>query len=416
MGEKFQEQVGLEESLDILLQERGGAKWEVDIDGMYLNVQGPAGTFYGYSYDELIGKKYFYDLHLENGRQEFKENFFKMFKKKDCFEKLENIIEMPDGELRYVLTLGTPVFNEEGDLLGRRGIDLDVTKEKLLERDLEMQKKQFEVCINGSNDGIWDWDLKSNSLYFSPKWKSMIGYEDHEITNTYNSFESRLHAEDIDRVLKYVDLHMKKNNLNKKYDITFRFMHRDGNYLWIRSRGIVLKDEFGKPCRMSGSHTDITKTKYLEKDLREKIEELSETSKSLIERNKELECLYAFSELIDRAPLDIESMARSTLEIIPKSFQFPEIARCMIMIEGNEFYENYFEKTEWKLEKDICDKDNVLGKIIVYYVKKKDFLKEEDKLLGLISERFGKFIRRIKVKKRVWKQVSNCTMLVNSPR
>lgn len=130
---------------------------------------------------------------------------------------------------------------------------LKVEAEELLRKSEE----QFQLAIEGSNDGIWDLDLTSNSLFLSPKWKEMIGYQDHELANDFSTFENQIHKDDSKRVLKYVDefIHGKIDT----YVITFRFKHKLGNYLWIKAQGVARRDSEGKAFRFAGSHTDITR-------------------------------------------------------------------------------------------------------------------------------------------------------------
>ncbi len=117
-------------------------------------------------------------------------------------------------------------------------------------------KEQFELAVRGSNDGIWDWNLQTNELFFSERWKSMLGYGDDELPNSFDTFLRLLSAEDKDRVQQYVAEYLEGKH--EKYDAQFRMQHKDGSYRWIRARGEALFRDDGTPYRMAGSHTDIT--------------------------------------------------------------------------------------------------------------------------------------------------------------
>lgn len=125
--------------------------------------------------------------------------------------------------------------------------------------ELSIAKEQFSLAVQGSNDGIWDWDLCNNEVFYSPRWKSMVGYEEHELENHFSSFERLLHPDDHDRVMDEVNTYLR--GLNLTYSVEFRFRHKNGTFRWILARGMAFRDGQGTPYRMAGSHTDITDQK-----------------------------------------------------------------------------------------------------------------------------------------------------------
>ncbi|MHC9064170.1 PAS domain S-box protein [Nitrospira sp. CMX1] len=130
------------------------------------------------------------------------------------------------------------------------------------EQALRMSEDRFRVAMQGTNDGIWDWDLRTDKVYFSERWKTMLGYEDHEIADLYSEWESRLHPGDQPRAL--AELHHYLQTQVGAYDVEFRFRKKDGTYCWIQARGKALWDAEGHPTRMAGSHTEITERKWEE--------------------------------------------------------------------------------------------------------------------------------------------------------
>lgn len=141
------------------------------------------------------------------------------------------------------------------------------------EQELLSSKLQYELAIEGSNDGIWDWDIRTNHVFFSARWKQQLGYTEDELENDFRTFQNMVHEKDRLRVLKRVQNYLKGKI--KYYDITFRMKHKDGNYRWIRARGAALRDENGEAYRMAGSHTDVTDARLAEFRLRETNELLS---------------------------------------------------------------------------------------------------------------------------------------------
>ncbi len=149
--------------------------------------------------------------------------------------------------------------------------------------ELHQSREQFELAVRGSNDGLWDWDIESDAVFFSPRWKSQLGYKDHEVSHQFDEFELRLHPEDHDRVLKTVSDYLEGRL--PEYSVEFRMRCKDGSYRWILARAMALRREDGTPYRMAGSHTDVTKRKEFESKLAEQNEQLERAMKAERETN-----------------------------------------------------------------------------------------------------------------------------------
>ncbi|HRE84223.1 MAG TPA: PAS domain-containing protein, partial [Opitutaceae bacterium] len=134
------------------------------------------------------------------------------------------------------------------------------------EAGLRESQQRYEVAVLGSSDGLWDHDLINGHVYFSPRWKAMIGYEDHELTNTAETFLALLHPNDLPAVNEKVSAYLKGHG--PSYEAEFRMRHKDGSYRWILSRGAALRNENHQPIRFAGSHTDITERKLVELEIR----------------------------------------------------------------------------------------------------------------------------------------------------
>ena len=144
--------------------------------------------------------------------------------------------------------------------LTQQNNELEISRNKLA-----VSNQRYELVVEGANDGIWDWDLKTGEYFFSIKWKSTFGYSDKELPNTFETWKSLLHPEDKDRSLETVNLYLAlKNGI---YQNTYRLRCKDGSYRWILSRGKGVWDKDGEPIRIAGSHTDITEQVNLQKFL-----------------------------------------------------------------------------------------------------------------------------------------------------
>jgi PAS domain S-box-containing protein len=135
---------------------------------------------------------------------------------------------------------------------------------RLQTEELLRSRERFELAVRGSQDGLWDWELRTGDVYYSPRWKSIIGYEDHEIANRIEEWEQRLHPDERESVLAANRAHAE--GTTPHYEHEYRLRHKDGSYRWILARGVALRDASGKAYRMAGSHVDITERKRAEEE------------------------------------------------------------------------------------------------------------------------------------------------------
>jgi PAS domain S-box-containing protein len=142
----------------------------------------------------------------------------------------------------------------------------ELTERMRAQEELRRSRERFELAVEGTGDGIWDWDVPRNEVFFSRRRKQMLGYADHEITADYSEWESRLHPDDRERALATLRGYF--DGVLPDYEMEHRLRHKDGSYRWILTRGVALRDEHGRPYRMAGSHTDITGRKQAEEELR----------------------------------------------------------------------------------------------------------------------------------------------------
>lgn len=131
---------------------------------------------------------------------------------------------------------------------------------KRTEKALRDSEERYDLVACGANDGLWDWDLRTNKLRFSPRWKEMLGYRDDEIGESLKEWISRSHPEDQARLWSEFDDCLRPNG-NTGLVFEHRMLHRDGSYRWMLTRGMVLRASDGLATRMAGSQTDITRVK-----------------------------------------------------------------------------------------------------------------------------------------------------------
>ncbi len=193
------------------------------------------------------------------------DKFLKM--KPDVYEN-EFRLKTKSGEYRWTRTVGKVVERDEnGDAVYMIGNHEDTTERKLALDAFMEERERFELAMRSVNDGLWDWNLKTNEIYYSPVWKKLLGYEDHEIKNEFSEWERLTNPEDVKesrRILNEV-----LEGKRKGFENEFKMLHKDGRWVNILARANVILDETGKATRVIGTHVDITERKRLEKQLQQ---------------------------------------------------------------------------------------------------------------------------------------------------
>ena len=162
---------------------------------------------------------------------------------------------------------------EDGDVTGILNVTIDATNRVQTQQELErtldtlrQREERLALVMEGINDGVWDWDVESGDVYFSSRWKSMLGYAEDEIPDVFESWEMLIHPDDRERALAAVEEHIEGRVPH--FRLEHRLRHKDGDYRWILARGKVRQRPDGVPYRLVGSHTDITEQKRAEENLR----------------------------------------------------------------------------------------------------------------------------------------------------
>jgi PAS domain S-box-containing protein len=189
--------------------------------------------------------------------------------------KVEVRMLSKSGEWKWILSQAKVM---ERDVSGRSvrmtGTHLDITdayrqatQRKQALEELKKSEERWQLITKGTNDGIWDLNLKTNQTFRSSRWKEMLGYEDHELGTNNDEWVTRIHPDDLERAMQ-----VKQDYLERKipkYAVEFRLRCKDGTYKWILGRGQAVWDEAGQPVRMVGSNTDISDRKRVEDALRQ---------------------------------------------------------------------------------------------------------------------------------------------------
>ncbi|MBD1909385.1 MULTISPECIES: PAS domain S-box protein [unclassified Leptolyngbya] len=210
----------------------------------------------------------------------------------------ENRYQTKDGSYRWLEWNASPQLDQGLVYCVAR----DVTQQRQIEEALRKSDERWQLALRGTNDGIWDWDVKTNEVFFSTRWKTMLGYEAHEIGNHYDEWVKRIHPEDVAWVTQAIQDHFVKKT--SFYVTEHRVLCKDGTYKWVLDRGQAVWNEAGEVLRMVGSYTDITERQTLEAALQGANQELEQR---VAERTAQLEAANtALRESEERNQLAME--------------------------------------------------------------------------------------------------------------
>ena len=141
----------------------------------------------------------------------------------------------------------------------------EIKERKETEEALRESEERYALAARGANDGLWDWNIRNNTVYYSFRWKSMLGFEEGVEWNNLQEWLQRVHPEDRDEVETRLSAHI--SGKSPQFECEYRIQHKDGTYRWMLNRGLAVRDGHGKAYRMAGSQTDITGRKNAEAQL-----------------------------------------------------------------------------------------------------------------------------------------------------
>lgn len=236
----------------------------------------------------------------------------------------------------------------------------EIAERKRVEKELQKSEERWQLTWRGNRDGIWDWNIKTSEVFFSPRWKEMLGYEEGEIENYLDEWSQRIHPDDVDWVTQVIQNHWAKRT--PFYMTEHRVLSKDGTYRWILDRGQALWDEDGEPVRMIGSHTDITERKQAEEalnsvldELQNRVEErtveLTKLNNSLTKINESLQIEIGERKRAEAAVLESESRLQLALNathtgiwdwnILANSFIWSNNNLALLDLEKGPFNSTY---------------------------------------------------------------------------
>ena len=231
-----------------------------DIKGKILHVNSADAQLHGYEPEELIGK----EVSIYGVPGSKKPLSVPEIEEMRSWTR-ETVNRRKDGTTFSVYLMSDVVRGRAGEPIGVVTTCEDITQRKLSEEALLESEERYALAARGANDGLWDWNLRTDTIYLSPRWKSILGYEEHEIASTPDEWMNRVHRDDIQQLKTDLDAHLEGRSPH--FENEHRLRHRDGTYRWVLSRALAVRDGEGKTYRLTGSMADITERKGTEEQL-----------------------------------------------------------------------------------------------------------------------------------------------------
>jgi len=226
---------------------------------------------FGRGYDDLTGHNHYWvnpdisaewrEIHVKAQAGEFLKND-------------DDLWIQADGSRHWLRWAAYPWTNQEGKIGGIIISCEDITARRIAEEELRTAQKRLTLVVEEVKAGYWDWDLNTGTVYLSPEWKRQIGFDEDELLNRWEEWESRLHPDDRALVLAATENYIA--GLLPVFELEFRLRHKDGLYRWIHSRGGLLRDPNNRPYRMLGINLDITDYKK-QKELRDRRDKMEQS-------------------------------------------------------------------------------------------------------------------------------------------
>ncbi len=246
-----------EEKYRVLIENSPDLHFRTDVAGRIFFVSQSIHELFGYTVEEVLGLKTAGELYAD---PEERIAFLTALEQNGSVVDFEAQFKRKDGSIWWGSTNAHTVCGQAGNILGIEGVSRDVTERKQAEAALKESEKRLKFVLDGSQLGFWDWNIETGKVFRSALWAEMLGYTFEEVEFSDKQWIDLQHPDDRAAARQSIQDHLKGRTPVHK--IEYRMRSKDGEYRWILDQAkIVSRDPYGKPLRMSGTHTDITDQK-----------------------------------------------------------------------------------------------------------------------------------------------------------
>ncbi|NEQ45114.1 MAG: PAS domain S-box protein [Leptolyngbya sp. SIOISBB] len=294
------------------------------------NWSSQAATFFGWLESDVVGR-HVTDLPIfpNDAKSHLADHIRELLHSADQQQIVITRNVHRDGSELFCEWYNSVLRDAAGEVVSILSFVQNITERRQAQLALQASEERWQLAIVGSNEGIWDWQISADEVFYSPRWKDQLGYADDELENSREVWLSRVHPDDLARVQTTMQAHLQGQD--PTYQSEYRLRHRSGDYVWILSRGQAIFNEAGQPIRFVGSHVDITDRKQAELDLQASQQLLQMVFDHLPQRvfwkaldGRFLGCNQAFavdmgcqapSEVIGRSDADLQVLSPESLQL-----------------------------------------------------------------------------------------------------
>ncbi|HEY9606869.1 MAG TPA: PAS domain S-box protein, partial [Allocoleopsis sp.] len=233
-----------------------------------------AEEIFGWKAEEVLGKTmHEWRFIFEEDLDYVNQSASRQLNGTSIYTTCENRNYTKDGSVIDCQWYNSALLDESGNLVSMLSLAHDISDRKQAETACRLSEERLQLSLEGSGDAWWDWDIPSGQVSWSPRLWGMLGYEDDELPKEFSTWERLMHPDDKPRVMELLQAHLQDSSV--PYKLEHRLLSKSGEWKWIASYGrVMVRDETGKPLRMSGTHRDINERKQAEEALRTSQEQL----------------------------------------------------------------------------------------------------------------------------------------------